>query len=283
MAYANRRLRTFIVDSVVRRFASTIPKDISVTRNGKGIVHLSLDRTAAYNALSKNMLSELETTLSALHDDDSVKVMIVKSSVGKVFCAGADLKERATMNNEQTECFVEKIRNTFQALAALPFPTIAAIEGAALGGGLEMALACDLRIVGANAILGLPETALGIIPGAGGTQRLPRTVGVAKAKELIFTAARLSATQAASIGLINESVEAGSAVKRAEELAETMAMNGPIAMRMAKVAVDRGLEHEMENALEVEKQCYSNVVDTTDRLEGIAAFKEKRKPIFTGN
>lgn len=138
------------------------------------------------------------------------------------------------------EGFVESLRSSFSKLAGLPFPTIAAIEGVALGGGLELALACDIRIAGSGALLGLPETALAIIPGAGGTQRLPRVVGIMKAKELIFTAARLSSSEALQIGLVNRAVDAGSAYATAIDMAKKMAENGPIAMQMAKRAIDLG-------------------------------------------
>ena len=143
---------------------------------------------------------KLTSALKELHENKSISVLILKSNVAKVFCAGADLKERATMSEAQVIDFVDSLRALTTQVEQLPFPTIAAIEGAALGGGLELALACDMRIAGTEAILGLPETALAIIPGAGGTQRLPRLVGVPKAKELIFTAKRLNGSEAAAIG-----------------------------------------------------------------------------------
>lgn len=170
-----------------------------------------------------------------------------------------------------------------QSFAELPFPTIASIEGVALGGGLELALACDIRIAGENALLGLPETALAIIPGAGGTQRLPRLVGLAKAKELIFTSARLNAKEALSIGLVNHCVPSGEAFAKALEIAAKIAVNGPIALRMAKKAIDQGIEEGMENALLEEGRCYGQLVHSNDRKEGLNAFVEKRKPVYKGN
>ena len=171
---------------------------------------------------------------------------------------------------------------SFHGVSTLPIPTIAVIEGAALGGGLELALACDLRVAGARATLGLPETSLAIIPGAGGTQRLPRVVGVAKAKELIFTSARLTSDEAVKIGLINMSVEADNALITAEGIALKIVQNGPIGVRMAKAAIDGGIDVDIEKALEVEKACYAQVVNTEDRLEGINAFVEKRKSVYKG-
>ncbi len=146
---------------------------------------------------------QILASLTTLSQDKNICALIIRSTVPKVFCAGADLKERATMSEADVVVFVYSLRDSLSAVANLPFPTIAAIEGAALGGGLELAMACDLRIAGADAILGLPETALAIIPGAGGTQRLPRLVGIPKAKELIFLAKRLTALESASIGFIH--------------------------------------------------------------------------------
>lgn len=186
------------------------------------------------------------------------------------------------MPENQVGEFVSKLRSAFQSLAAVPCPTIAAIEGVALGGGLELALACGLRISGENAILGLPETALAIIPGAGGTQRLSRVVGLSKAKELIFTSARLSSVQAHAIGLVNEAVPAGEAAKRAEKVARTIAEKGPIAQRMAKKALDQGFDATLIDGLQIEKECYANVISTADRKEGLQAFVEKRTPKYIG-
>jgi methylglutaconyl-CoA hydratase len=178
--------------------------------------------------------------------------------------------------------FVFGLRSAFSSLADLPVPSIAAIEGAALGGGLELALACDLRFAGSDALLGLPETGLAIIPGAVGTQRLPRVVGVARAKELIFTGRKLSAAQAAAIGLVNEAVPAGAALARALATAALICHNGPVAVRAAKVAIDRGMDGALAQGLAIEQACYAQVIPTKDRLEGLAAFREKRAPVYRG-
>lgn len=156
------------------------------------------------------------------------------------------------------------------------------MEGAALGGGLEMALSCDLRICGEDAVMGLPETGLAIIPGAGGTQRLARLIGRSIAKELIFTGRKIYGAEALSVGLVNYCVPPGSAYSKALEIAREINQKGPVAVRMAKRAINDGLDMDMASALRLEEVCYQQVLDTKDRLEGLAAFAEKRKPRYTG-
>jgi methylglutaconyl-CoA hydratase len=247
-----------------------------------GILLLGLERPEAKNALGRQLLQEIQEALVAVAEELSVRVVILHSLVPGVFCAGADLKERAGMTQEEASTFVKRLRATFTALERLPMPTIAAIEGAALGGGLELALACDLRVVGASAKLGLPETSLAIIPGAGGTQRLPRLIGRSRAKELIFTARKFSAAEARQYGIADRIAEAGRVLDSALELAREILPNGPIALRAAKVAIDRGLDLDRDGGLGVEADCYAIVIPTEDRLEGLAAFKEKRKPLYRG-
>ena len=247
-----------------------------------GIVRLGLDRAAAKNALGRQLLGEFREALAELRADRSARVVIVHSLVDGVFCAGADLKERATMTQPEVERFVKSLRAAFTELEDLPLPTIAAIEGAALGGGLELALACDLRVAGGAAKLGLPETGLAIIPGAGGTQRLPRLIGRSKAKELIFTGRRIGPDEAAALGLADHAVPAGQALDKAMEIAREILPNGPVALRVAKTAVNRGLEVDREAGLAIERACYAEVIPTKDRLEGLAAFREKRKPVYRG-
>uniref|UniRef100_A0A3P9B0J0 AU RNA binding protein/enoyl-CoA hydratase n=1 Tax=Maylandia zebra TaxID=106582 RepID=A0A3P9B0J0_9CICH len=204
-----------------------------------------------------------------------VRSVILCSLVPGIFCAGADLKERAKMHQSEVGPFVSKARALITELGNLPVPTIAAIDGAALGGGLEMALACDIRISSNTAKMGLVETKLAIIPGAGGTQRLPRVIGVSLAKELIFAARVVDGTQAQQMGLVSHSVEQNNsgdaAYLRALELAREINPQGPIAIRMAKLAINQGIE-----------ACYSQVIPTKDRLEGLSAFKEKRQPQYKG-
>lgn len=186
------------------------------------------------------------------------------------------------MAQAEVDRFVKGLRAAFTELEDLPMPAIAAIEGAALGGGLELALACDLRVAGAEAKLGLPETGLAIIPGAGGTQRLPRLIGRSKAKELIFTGRRIGHEAAAALGLVDHAVPAGQALQKAIGLAREILPNGPVALRAAKAAINRGLEVDRDAGLAIERACYGEVIPTKDRLEGLAAFREKRKPVYRG-
>lgn len=247
-----------------------------------GILMLGLERPEAKNALGRQLLQEIEEVLEGIADDLSIRVVILHSLVPGVFCAGADLKERAAMSQEEATIFVKKLRTTFTALERLPMPTIAVIEGAALGGGLELALACDLRVVGGSARLCFPETSLAIIPGAGGTQRLPRLIGRSRAKELIFTARKFGTDEALHYGIADRIAEAGKALESALELAREILPNGPIAMRAAKEAIDRGLDLDRDGGLGIEEACYAKVIPTEDRLEGLAAFKEKRRPMYRG-
>lgn len=250
--------------------------------NDEGLVLLGLDRPAARNALGRQLLGELEAVLNDLAEDGSARVVVVHSLVPGVFCAGADLKERAGMSQAEAEAFVQRLRAAFTALERLPMPTVAAIEDAALGGGLELALGCDLRVAGEAAVMGLPETTLAILPGAGGTQRLPRLVGRSAAKDLVFTGRRIGATEALSLGLADRVAARGEALQTAQELARLMLANGPVALRAAKAAIDGGLDLDRERGLALEGTCYARVLPTEDRLEGLAAFREKRKPVYRG-
>lgn len=269
------RLRTALLSPLPRNF-------VSFTKPNVGVAELVLARHEGKNALSDKMLLSLSSALEEARNDKNVRVLIIHSSVDKVFCAGADLKERLTMTAEQVSPFVNRLRSAFTAVASLPFPTIAAIDGAALGGGLELALACDIRIAAQKALLGLPETNLAIIPGAGGTQRLPRLVGVAHAKYLIFTGARLSSQEALRVGLVSEAITADSCLPRAREMAASIADKGPIALKAAKLAIDEGVERSLSEGLQHESNCYNMVLHSEDRIEGLRAFVEKRKPSYSG-
>ncbi|KAM2181435.1 hypothetical protein EV2_032971 [Malus domestica] len=248
-----------------------------------GIVEVRLERPEVRNAIGKDMLRGLQNTFEAVSEDSSANVLLIRSKVPKVFCAGADLKERKMMSASEVRDFVNTLRATFSFLEVLSIPTIAVIEGAALGGGLEMALSCDLRICEEDAVMGLPETGLAIIPGAGGTQRLPRLVGKAISKELIFTGRKIGGREAVSIGLVNYCVPAGEAHLKALEVARNINEKGPIAIRMAKKAIDEGLEVDKTSALALEEHCYEKTLNTNDRLEALSAFAEKRKPKYTGD
>ncbi|MFC5451398.1 enoyl-CoA hydratase [Paenibacillus aestuarii] len=247
-----------------------------------GIAVITLNRPHAANALSLQMLSELQAICDELRSETSVRCVVITGAGGAVFCAGADLKERASMSEEQARQAVARIGETIQSLEALPKPVIAAMQGVAFGGGLELALACDIRMASHNAQFGLTETSLGILPGAGGTQRLPRLVGIGRAKELIFTARRITAEEALQIGLVEFVTPAGSVLHQAMEIAGQIVRNAPLAIAGAKLAIDQGLHQDIQTGLGIERQAYEAILSTKDRLEGLLAFREKRHPIFKG-
>lgn len=252
----------------------------------QGIAVLGLNRPKARNSFSRALVDRILESIEVLTHDKNVRVVILRSLTPGIFCAGADLKERATMTQQDVGRFVSKLRLMMTNIEQLPAPVIAAIDGAALGGGLEMALACDMRVVTSNVKLGLVETKLGIIPGAGGTQRLPRILNPAIAKELIFTARQITGDEAKALGIVNYAVkpneDGDAAFQKALELAMEIVPNGPVGVRMAKKAIDKGLQVDLASGCAIEEACYAQVIPTKDRLEGLKAFAEKRKPKFIG-
>ncbi|KAK0519324.1 hypothetical protein OC842_007489 [Tilletia horrida] len=293
----------------------------------EGIVVLNLNRPQAANAISTTLLAQLHEALAHLRFPPStqeepapaLRTLIIRSLSPRIFCAGADLKERATMSIPQVDAFLLSLRTACSAIERLPCPVLAALDGSAMGGGLELALCADLRVAAAAAAspsssagagagagagasktrFGLTEAKLGIIPGAGGTQRLSRLLGPAKAKDLIFSGRLLSPEQAFEVGLVDhlappsysqaqggakaEETGAGTAAfGKALELAREMSQNGPLALRAAKLAIDKGSQMDIETALDFERECYERLFGTEDRLEGLRAFKEKRKPKYIG-
>ena len=247
-----------------------------------GIAILTLMRAEAANALSIQMLHEMNEALETIQYDRSVRVVIVTGDGEKAFCAGADLKERNGMSEEQVRQTVALIGKTISHFETLAQPVIAALNGVAFGGGLELALACDIRIASTNVKLGLTETALGIIPGAGGTQRLPRLIGVGKAKELIYTARRLSAEEAFTYGIVEHVVAPQQLIVKAKALAAEMAKNAPLSLIQAKTAINQGMQTDIATGLQIESLAYSRLLYTEDRLEGLKAFQEKRAPLYSG-
>ncbi|KAM3876148.1 enoyl-CoA hydratase domain-containing protein 2, mitochondrial [Diretmus argenteus] len=251
-----------------------------------GIVELLMCRHKARNALGYVFVSQMRKLVSSLSHDSDVRVVVFRSLVPGVFCAGADLKERSLMDNTQSDVFVHSLRSLMTQIASLPMPTIAAVDGFALGGGLELALACDLRTAAYSAQMGLIETTRGLLPGAGGSQRLPRTVGISLAKELIFTGRRVGGQAALELGLVNRATEQNqtgdAAYREALSLAREIVPQAPIAVRLAKEAMNRGIEVDMASAMEIERMCYKLVIPTRDRQEGMAAFIEKRPPQYIG-
>jgi methylglutaconyl-CoA hydratase len=255
---------------------------VQYTALENGVAIITLNRPEAANALSTALLNDLAQLLRNLAFERDVRVVIFTGAGEKVFCAGADLKERAGMNETEVRKTVALIRETINQIEQLPQPVICALNGSAFGGGLELALACDIRIAADTAQLGLTETSLGIIPGAGGTQRLPRLIGKGKAKELIFTAKRITAKEAEQIGLVEYTVPREQLMEKAMEIAEQIVANAPIALTQAKIAINRGLDVDLATGLRIEQMAYDITIPTKDRLEGLQAFKEKRKPVYKG-
>ncbi|KAJ9533470.1 hypothetical protein QJQ45_026535 [Haematococcus lacustris] len=299
----------------------------------EGISLLSLSRTDARNAIGRQLLRELLEAVNTLRQERSTRCVVLRSTVPGVFSAGADLKERAGMTQAETKEFVNRLRRVFNEVHALPMPVVAVIEGFALGGGAELALAADIRVASDDAVFAFPEAQLGIIPGAGGTQRLPRLVGASRAKDLIFTGGcsragsaatsttipvpslpaatghpsqhdvptsslalrntlslqlaypagrRVAAGEALDMGLVDHRVPTPQAYDKALHIASSIARCAPLALRMSKVAINQGLDMDLTTGLHWEEMCYAQLVPSKDRLEGLAAFAEKRKPMFNG-
>jgi methylglutaconyl-CoA hydratase len=253
-----------------------------VVEERKQVVTLTINRPAQRNAMSRGVLDALLAAIDNVAVRRDVRAVIFTGAGDKAFCAGADLKERAGMSPEETRAFLRRIRRVMDHTERLPMPTLAALDGVAFGGGCELALACDLRVMGEGAQLGLTECALGIIPGAGGTQRLPRLVGPSVAKELIFTARRLSAAEALAVGLVNHATPAGGALAKAREIAEEIKRCAPLAVEAAKAAIDGGIGAGISEGTLLEARAYEVTLFTEDRLEALAAFREKRAPVFHG-
>ncbi|KAF8860627.1 enoyl-CoA hydratase/isomerase [Acephala macrosclerotiorum] len=320
-----RGLRRVIVQcsiprAVRRAYSSEAPLikvlDVQAPNSGR-IRILSLARPAARNAISRALLNELRANINyiaAEYDSEGnelppkklfggasvdergpTRAVILSSEVDSCFCAGADLKERAGFTPEDTAAFLSNLRSTFSSLAALPIPTISAISSLALGGGLELALCTHMRVLASTAIVGLPETRLGILPGAGGTYRLPALIGLGRARDLVLTGRRVSGAEAYFLGIADRLVEVLPEERKSEEegkaammtrareevlreairLAGEICEGGPIAIRSALQAVNYARE-------EVENKMYERVVATEDRNEALAAFREKRRPVFKG-
>lgn len=248
--------------------------------DGVGIITLA--RPEAANAMSVQLLTDLGATLDQVNRNPAVRVVLLTGAGEKAFCAGADLKERQGMSDRQVKQIVQLIGATVAQVEALAQPVIALLNGVAFGGGLELALACDLRIAASHIKVGLTETSLGIIPGAGGTQRLPRLIGIGKAKELIYTARRLNAEEAKSYGIVEYVYEGHELRGKALQIALEMAKNAPLSLVQAKIAINQGVEVDLATGLKIESLAYSALIPTEDRLEGLLAFQEKRAPQYSG-
>lgn len=242
-----------------------------------GIAVLGVDRPEALNALNREIIDEMDGKIEELKKDDSVRCLVIYSE--KNFAAGADIKAMAECDEEGAKAFC--FSPTYNKIEDLPFPTIAAISGYALGGGMELALTCDLRIAGEGAKMGFPEVTLGIFPGAGGTIRAPKLIGPAFAKELIFSGDAVTAERALQMGLVNRVVPDDQVLAEAMKLAGRIARRGPVAVRMVKDVIHRGLEDpDTKNGVALEAEQWAKLFNTEDQKEGMKAFMEKRKPVF---
>ncbi len=255
--------------------------ELQVRRENNNIIAM-LNRPERLNALNKNMFDELKSLLDVLETDRTVRSLIFTGAGDKAFSVGADLKERGGMTDKDILNRLQMVKDLYLRLERLGFPVIAAINGTALGGGLELALACDLRVASENSVLSFPEVELGIIPGNGGTQRLARFVGRARALEMVLLSRRLSAQEAYTFDLVHSVVPVGQALGQAKIWAQKIADAAPIAIRQAKNAIRMGLEKSLEEGLAWEIEAYAPCLHSKDRQEGLKAFQEKRKPVFVG-
>ena len=258
-----------------------------LTGENLGTVTITLNRGRARNALNRQMVVKLQQILGDLAKEAGLRAVVLRSGVSGVFCAGADLKERRGMEEQEVIEFLRDLKTVVTSLEELPVPVVAAMDGAALGGGLELALGCDLRVATQGVPLGLPEVLLGVIPGCGGTQRLARLIGVGRAAQMVFTGKPVLAEEAERWGLVNYCVEqnqSGSAAyDQALCVARMMYATAPVALGMAKVALREGaMVGRLDEALQVEEACYQALLHTRDRREGLEAFLAKRKPAFLG-
>ena len=257
-------------------------KNILLEQPEAGIHLLTVNRPKALNALNAATLDEIAAALARVAADDAARVLLVTGAGEKAFVAGADIAEMQDATIEQAREFSEKGSRVMHALEALPLPVIALVNGYALGGGCELALACDWILAADCAVFGQPEVNLGIPPGFGGTQRLPRRIGPARALELLATARQVNADEAAAIGLANHVVPASELRAKGLEMARTIASKAPLAVRLAKEAVQRGESLDLFAACELETDLFAQAFSTQDRREGMSAFLEKRPAKFSG-
>ena len=255
--------------------------NLLLEKNG-AVAVLTINRPKALNALNSDTLSELSTVLDELGRDSSVKAVILTGSGEKAFVAGADISQMKDLNALEGRLFAQLGQATFRKLELLPQPVIAAINGFALGGGCELAMACDIRLAGENAKFGQPEVTLGLTAGFGGTQRLPRLVGTGLASELLFTGDIIDVQEAYRIGLVNHVYPVDTLMEEAQKLAKRIAGRAPAAVQLSKSAIQRGVNMDLDSAQAFEADAFGLTFSTQDQTEGCTAFVEKRKPAFQG-
>ena len=237
----------------------------------------TINRPKALNALNSQVLEDLNELVDQVNADEEIRALVITGSGEKAFVAGADIAEMSTLNQAEGEAFGKKGNDVFRKLETMPIPTIAAVNGFALGGGCELSMSCDIRLCADIAVFGQPETGLGITPGFGGTQRLARLVSPGMAKQLIYSAKNIKADEALRIGLVNAVYPLEELMPAAEKLASTIAKNAPIAVRACKKAINDGLEAKMDDAVVIEEGLFGSCFGTADQKEGMSAFLEKRK------
>ena len=251
---------------------------VEIGRPSAHVAEVIMNRPEAMNALSTDQVRRLGEAAGQLAADNQVSVVIISSALERAFCVGADLKERRGFNNDDLRRQRPVFQEAFGELRALPVPVIAAVEGFAMGGGCELALCCDLIIASATATFGLPEVGLGLIPGEGGTQLLPRRMGLNRAADLLLTGRRVGAEEALRIGLADRLVPKGAARTEAVELADDIATKSPISLRAVKRALRQGLDVDLVSGLEIESRAWEEAAYSADRMEGIEAFNMRRAP-----
>ena len=259
-----------------------VQENLILKEEKNNAVILTLNRPKAMNSFNFDLLYALRDELFDLQFKNDLRCLIITGAGEKAFCAGADLKERATLSQDEVKKFILTIRGVLSDVHDFPKPVIAAVNGVALGGGTELALASDMRVLSENVTMGLTEARLAIIPGGGGTQRLPRIVGVAKAKEMIFTGKRVGADEALAIGLANKICKSEDLIDTCMEYVAMINETGPIAVEQAKYAINKGIETDLATGLAIESNAYRITIPTEDRIEGLKAFQEKRKPVYKG-
>ena len=237
----------------------------------------TINRPKALNALNSQVLEDIDQLVEQVKADDEIRALVITGSGEKAFVAGADIGEMSTLTKAEGEAFGKKGNDVFRKLETLPIPTIAAVNGFALGGGCELSMSCDIRLCADTAVFGQPEAGLGITPGFGGTQRLARLVGMGMAKQLVYSALNIKADAALRIGLVNAVYPLEELMPAAEKLAQTIAKNAPIAVRACKKAINDGLQTDIDQAVVIEEKLFGSCFQTADQIEGMGAFLEKRK------
>lgn len=254
-----------------------------IMNSENGIGFLTINRPKSLNALNTEVLNELYPAIKEVENNENIRVLVITGAGEKAFVAGADITELAHLNALQGKYFVANGHKTMTAIQELPIPVIAAVNGFALGGGLELALACDFIYASENARFGLPEITLGLIPGFGGTQRLPRIIGKNQAKELIFTGKMLSAEEAFQLGFVNKIIPHDQLIEEVMKTAKSIAAKGKVSLNAAKQAINQGMDVDLKTACEIEINAFALCMASADAKEGTSAFIEKRKPEFKGN